>query len=200
MPILYFYTLVLIKINQMVKPLKNEKWKVISFNKGIFRCEYAVSDHGRLVSYTTSIQDGSLLKGTLMGGYPTLKLKPDGKNMTLFIHRLVAEAFLSKRSDKYEYVIHLNFNKEDNSAKNLKWVTKDEMEKHQQKSPAVLAYRSVNRKQGHKLTDVMVKKIKQMMDDKKRTKTMKNIAAHFGISEMQLYRIKSGENWSHVKA
>jgi DNA-directed RNA polymerase specialized sigma subunit len=64
----------------------------------------------------------------------------------------------------------------------------------------VLAYRSVNRKQGHKLTDVMVKKIKQMMDDKKRTKTMKNIAAHFGISEMQLYRIKSGENWSHVKA
>jgi hypothetical protein len=29
---------------------------------------------------------------------------------------------------------------------------------------------------------------------------MKQIAEHFGISEMQLYRIKSGENWGHVKA
>jgi hypothetical protein len=28
---------------------------------------------------------------------------------------------------------------------------------------------------------------------------MKQIADHFGISEMQLYRIKSGENWGHVK-
>lgn len=184
----------------MVKPLKNEKWKVINFSKGIFRCEYAVSDHGRLVSYTSSIQDGNLLKGTLMGGYPTLKLKPEGRNMTLFIHRLVAEAFIPKRSEKYEFVIHLNYNKEDNHVRNLRWSTKEDMEKHQQKSPAVLAYRSVNRKKGHKLTDVVVKKIKQMINDKKRVKTMKEIADHFDISEMQLYRIKSGENWGHVKA
>jgi len=183
----------------MIKPLKNEKWKVINFNKGIFRCEYAISDRGRLVSYTTSIQEGTLLKGTLMGGYPTLKLKPDGRNMTLFIHRLVAEAFLNRRNDKYAYVIHLNYNKEDNQASNLRWATKEEMEKHQQKSPAVLAYRSINRKKGHKLTDVVVKKIKQMITDKKRVKTMKQIADSFGISEMQLYRIKSGESWAHVK-
>ncbi len=183
----------------MVKPLKNEKWKVISFSKGIFRCEYAVSDHGRLVSYTTSIQDGNLLKGTLMGGYPTLKLKPEGRNMTLFIHRLVAEAFIPKKSPRYEFVIHLNYNKEDNHVRNLRWASKEDMEKHQQKSPAVLAYRSINRKKGHKLTDVIVKKIKQMINDKKRVKTMKQIADHFGISEMQLYRIKSGENWGHVK-
>ncbi|MBP7166719.1 MAG: HNH endonuclease [Bacteroidia bacterium] len=183
----------------MVKPIKNEKWKVINFSKGVFRCDYAVSDHGRLVSFTESIQDGNLLKGTLMGGYPTLKLKPEGKNMTLFIHRLVAEAFLEKRSAKSEFVIHLNYNKEDNQVKNLRWATKEEMEKHQQKSPAVIAYRSINRKKGHKLTDTTVKKIKQMIDDKKRVRTMKQIADHFGISEMQLYRIKSGENWGHVK-
>lgn len=183
----------------MVKPIKNEKWKVVHFNKGIFRCEYAISDLGRLVSFTSNIKDGNLLKGTLMGGYPTLKLKPEGRNMTLFLHRLVAEAFLPKRSPKYLFVIHLNYKKEDNRAVNLRWVSKEEMEKHQQKSPAVLAYRSINRKKGHKLTDVTVKKIKQMIFDKKRVKTMKQIAEQFKISEMQLYRIKSGENWSHVK-
>lgn len=184
----------------MIKSLKNENWKVIEFNTGVFRCNYAVSDHGRLVSYTTSIQEGDLLKGTLMGGYPTLKLKPDGKNMTLFIHRLVAGAFIPKKNNNQTYVIHVDFDKTNNSLKNLRWATKEEMEKHQQKSPAVIAYRSVNRKQGHKLTDATVKKIKQMIEDKKRKMTMKQIADHFGISEMQLYRIKSGENWGHVKA
>jgi hypothetical protein len=28
---------------------------------------------------------------------------------------------------------------------------------------------------------------------------MKILARQFGVSEMQLYRIKSGENWSSVK-
>jgi hypothetical protein len=28
---------------------------------------------------------------------------------------------------------------------------------------------------------------------------LKKIAEQFDISEMQLYRIKSGENWGHVK-
>jgi hypothetical protein len=184
----------------MVKTLKNEKWKIIQFNSGVFRSNYAVSDSGRLVSFTESIQDGTLLKGTLMGGYPTLKLKPDGKNMTLFIHRLVAEAFVPQKSSKHSFVIHVNYDKENNAGKNLRWATKEEMEKHQQKSPAVLAYRSINRKKGHKLTDNTVKKIKQMIADKKRKMTMKEIAGHFDISEMQLYRIKSGENWGHVKA
>ena len=43
--------------------------------------------------------------------------------MTLFIHRLVAEAFIPKRSEKYEFVIHLNYNKEDNHVRNLRWST-----------------------------------------------------------------------------
>jgi hypothetical protein len=28
---------------------------------------------------------------------------------------------------------------------------------------------------------------------------MKILSKQFGISEMQLYRIKSGQNWAHVK-
>jgi hypothetical protein len=134
-----------------------------------------------------------------MGGYPTLKLKPEGRNMTLFVHRLVAEAFIPQKSARHNYVIHLDYDKENNAIKNLRWATKEEMEKHQQKSPAVLAYRSINRRKGHKLTDTVVKRIKQMIEDKNRRMTMREIADHFDISEMQLYRIKSGENWGHVK-
>ena len=42
-----------------------------------------------------------------------------------------------------------------------------------------------------------MKSIKRLLDKPGR-KTMKQIAEQFSISEMQLYRIKSGENWSHV--
>ena len=29
--------------------------------------------------------------------------------------------------------------------------------------------------------------------------TYKQMAAKYGVSEMTLYRIKSGENWGHIK-
>ena len=51
---------------------------------------------------------------------------------------------------------------------------------------------------GHKLTVAIVKQIKKKIFSKSRTQSMKAIAEQFRISEMQLYRIKSGENWAHV--
>ena len=41
--------------------------------------------------------------------------------------------------------------------------------------------------------------IKKKIFDPQRKTRMKIIAKRFGISEMQLYRIKSGENWSSVQ-
>jgi DNA-directed RNA polymerase specialized sigma subunit len=75
------------------------------------------------------------------------------------------------------------------------------MEAHQQKSPAKLAYKEKqrNRLKGLKLNVNKVKSIKRLLA-KPGKRTMKQIAEQFDISEMQLYRIKSGENWSHVNA
>jgi len=38
---------------------------------------------------------------------------------------------------------------------------------------------------------------KKLLDPNRKTR-MKMLAHQFRISEMQLYRIKSGENWGHV--
>jgi len=75
------------------------------------------------------------------------------------------------------------------------------MEEHQQNSPAKLAYKEKqrNRLKGLKLNVTKVKSIKRLLA-KPGKRTMKQIAEQFDISEMQLYRIKSGENWSHVNA
>ena len=42
-------------------------------------------------------------------------------------------------------------------------------------------------------------RIKKMLANPNRKTRLRLIAKQFGISEMQLYRIKSGENWGHVE-
>lgn len=49
---------------------------------------------------------------------------------------------------------------------------------------------------GMKLNSTQVIHIKLLL---KRERPLKQIAKQFDISEMQVWRIKSGENWSHIK-
>ncbi len=67
-------------------------------------------------------------------GYKTLNLHRPGNNGTLYLHREIARMFVKKNSPKQKFVIHLNHNKTDNSVKNLKWVSLDDMIQHQQKA------------------------------------------------------------------
>jgi hypothetical protein len=74
------------------------------------------------------------------------------------------------------------------------------MIEHQQKSPAKIAYKikQANRTEGLKLTATQVKKIKGILKNKKRTITIKQLAKNYKVSEMTMYRIKSGENWGRI--
>ena len=185
-----------------MKKASGETWKPLQFNGWKhLRKKYALSSLGRIASYTDNIEtDGKLLQGSLTTGYKTLNLHRPGDNGTLYIHREIARLFLPKPSSKAKYVIHVNHNKLDNSVKNLKWATLEEMIQHQQKSPAKIAYKKVqaNRSIGLKLNATQVKSIKKMLDDSRRKLTIKKLAEKFGVSEMTMYRIKSGENWARV--
>ncbi|MFI5202852.1 MAG: NUMOD4 domain-containing protein [Flavobacteriales bacterium] len=185
----------------MIKSLKNEKWKEIKFKKGALQKRYSVSSLGRVASYSGKFENGSLLKHRDTGGYPTINVRPFAKSTTLFIHKLVGEYFLSRKSSKQKFVIHLDHNKKNNEVKNLRWAGMDQMIAHQQKSPAVIRHKKEKKKptEGHKLSIGKVRQIKQMIGSKNRKLTLKQVASKFKISEMQLYRIKSGENWGHVK-
>ena len=52
---------------------------------------------------------------------------------------------------------------------------------------------------GRKLTVTKVMLIKKLLAKPEQRTRLKMIAKQFGVSEMQIRRIKSGENWSHVK-
>lgn len=181
----------------------DEKWREIEFEKGALRLKYAISNYGRIVSYSESRKDGKLLRGGVLGGYPTFVCRPFGKSKTLYIHKLVAQYFIPKEREGQQYVIHLDFVKTNNHVSNLEWADKATMEAHQQRSPYVIKSRERRKNnhptKGHKLTRTDVIRIKKRIFDPNRKTRLKIIAKQFGISEMQLYRIKSGENWAHVK-
>jgi hypothetical protein len=187
----------------MIKKTAGEVWKNLQFpGWKDLRKKYAVSNQGRVASYTDNLhEDGKLLNGSLTTGYKSLNLhRPDSKG-TIYIHREVAKLFSKKPSPKHKFVTHINHNKLDNRASNLKWATQEEVAKHQQQSPAKIAYKKVqaSRSTGLKLNTTQVKTIKKLLSDPKRKLTFKQLAEKYGVSEMTLYRIKSGENWGKVK-
>lgn len=187
----------------MIKKNAGEVWKTLQFpGWKELRKKYAVSNHGRIASFNEGLQeDGKLLNGSLTTGYKSLNLHRADSNGTIYIHREVAKLFCKKTSSKHKFVIHRNHNKLDNKASNLQWATQEEVAVHQQKSPAKIAYKKIQatRNIGLKLTVTQVKSIKKTINDPKRKLTFKQLAEKFGVSEMTLYRIKSGENWKQVK-
>ena len=187
----------------MIRYLKNEIWKSLPIkHQSALHKKYAVSNHGKVASYTDDIYaDGQLLSGSLTTGYRSLNLHRPNNKGTLYIHREIARLFCKKPSPKHQFVIHLNYNKTDNKSSNLKWATLSEVSHHQQKSPAKIAYKKIqaNRSSGLKLNTNQVSAIKKTIADPKRKLTYKQLAEKYDVSEMTLYRIKSGENWARVK-
>jgi uncharacterized protein YneF (UPF0154 family) len=186
----------------MIKPLKNEIWRPVkSLNKFGFKKQYAVSNLGRFASYNGELLSGEILNGSLLEGYKVFRMRINGKSKTFMLHHFVAECFCEKKSSKHNRVIHLNYNKSDNRSKNLAYVTYKQMLAHHKENPAVIAVRSMRtfgNSEGHKLNAKKVAQIKKILNNPKRKLLLREIAAKFNISEMQLYRIKRGENWSHI--
>lgn len=187
----------------MIKKMTGETWMPIQFSgHQKLRKKYAVSSAGRAASFYEDVhKEGKLLNGSLTSGYRTLNLHLAQGNGTIYLHREIARFFCKKQSSKHRFVIHINHKKEDNNAKNLKWATIEEVGLHQQSSPLKIAYKIVQatKTEGVKLNAAKVKVIKEAINNPKRKLTYKLMAAKYGVSEMTLYRIKSGENWASVK-
>ncbi len=119
------------------------------------------------------------------------------------IHRLVAEYFCTPKSPKHTVVGHLDYDKMNNKASNLKWMTPEENYKHQQSSPYVIAEKRdrvtlyKDHPRGAKLTVEKVSELKKLLSEGKK---MKSLVKKFKITDTQILRIKRGENWSSVKA
>ena len=82
--------------------------------------KYAVSNHGRVISYKSNIETGRLLlKNNKKGSVPVLKVCDITKTYRFAIHKLVAKYFLLPPKDDCKYVLHIDRNSANNHYKNL---------------------------------------------------------------------------------
>lgn len=183
------------KKNATVKSLAGERWKELDLKKGVTTKRYAISNRGRIVSFKNKIEDGYILRPRLTQGYPSVTIGREANRQNYYLHRLVAEYFNKQPSPKHNFVIHLDHVKENNRADNLKWVRHETQIEHALKDPNVLVRQ--NPAEGPKLNTSKVRQIKRALQSKKQP-TLKALAKQFKVSDMQIHRIKTGENWSHV--
>ncbi len=184
---------------QKVESFFNEKWIPVEFPGKTKNATYRISNYGRIKAVNRKTGKEKLLKGSRSKrGHQRLNIKLEtGKGAGVYVHRIVAEAFVSQPNEDCKFVIHLDHDKGNNHYKNLKWVTQDELNNHAKESPLYDQAREKQREH-YKLNEAKVKMIKRMLKRKK-TK-LKIIARQFGISHTQLNRIRSGENWGDVDA
>lgn len=163
---------------------------------------YALTNRGRILSFSETFDDGYFIKEKLVQGYPTMVytkyINGNKKKYSFYIHKLLAQLFIPKPSEEHTYVLHKDWNRSNNDVRNLTWATYTEMVYHRQFSPKSIISREANRKliKNRKLTETQVIRIKKMLI--RNNTRAKMIAKQFGVSEMQISRIKSGENWGHV--
>ncbi|MPR32567.1 HNH endonuclease [Salmonirosea aquatica] len=175
----------------------NEKWVRIVFDQVDNAPHYEISNYGRLKSFQTDPVKGTIINGSVIQGYRSLNIRvPGGRTINRYVHKLVADYFLARTSNDQKYVIHLDYDKQNNYFQNLKWVTKSEMTDHNRDNPALVNRVMPRRTSNYKLTETKVRMIKKLL--KNDNNRLKMIAKQFGITHTQLNRIRSGENWKHV--
>jgi hypothetical protein len=186
----------------MIKKIEGERWKEADFPNSLTK-RYAISNKGRLVSFTNNLfKDGNLLKGSLQEGYRIMRYsvttKKGKRYEYVFFHKLVAEYFCKQKSPLHKKVIFKDFNRKNIVAENLQWATAREQNTHSMQSPAYIKA-SKRLREPVKGPQLDIEKVKRIKLALKAGKTLKELGLKYNVSDMQIHRIKTGENWGHVK-
>ena len=135
------------------------------------------------------------------------KFQDDLKERTInyhsLVHRLVATYFLAKPTAENSLVAHLDYNKLNNRAANLRWMTTAENSQHQQNSPYVIKdkfERQHNRKETSGSAKLSVTKVMLLKKLLNQGKPVKQLVRLFKVTDTQIFRIKRGENWAEIEA
>ena len=182
---------------------KKEIWKSITVNGQKPSVPYMISNHGHfgvLLDKKGNVEKRNF-KPT--AGTYRYNIRQKGKSVPIFLYKEVAKAFLKKPSPKHTLIIHKDHDYLNDHVENLKWATPKEHRAHVTFSPNAISSRKKKAivKSVHSivLNEKSVTALKKLIWSPDRKLSYKKIAEKFGVSEMQIYRIKNGQFWYHIK-
>ncbi len=182
-----------------IKSYLDEEWKDLVLDDMSEKSKYKISNYGRIISYFYK-PEGVLLKLSNVHGYKSINYTDkDGKSKSKYVHRLVAQFFLDEPKEGQILVLHKDNQRHNNYYINLLWASEREGFYHNLKFNKGW-FKNKKYRAWSKLTESQVKIIKKKLADPNRKTKMKVLARQFGVSTMQISRIKSGENWGTVSA
>jgi hypothetical protein len=158
-----------------------EVWKDVAGYEGA----YQVSNFGRIK------RGNRVLKLTLRNTYMYAHLSLHGKQKQARVHRLVAEAFISREENKPS-VNHIDGDKQNNRVENLEWCNQSENQVHAlQHGLADYGENSVKAK----LQNKDVAEIRKLL---KEGVTQKNIAKLYNVHPSVICDINTKRKWKYV--
>jgi hypothetical protein len=181
---------------------RKEVWKPVVLPVKKHTVQYMISNHGRLA---VKNPDGTLevRKFKPTGGIYRYNIRLNGKSSSIFVTREVAKAFLKKPGPKHTFIIHKDHNYLNDHADNLTWATLHEHREHTTMSPRSVQARNrkaiVRSSHARVLNEKTVASLKKQIWDPERKLSYSQIAKRYGVSDMQIYRIKNGLFWYHVR-
>lgn len=155
----------------------NERWKDAPGYEG----RYEVSDLGRVRSRRCVLKQH--LSDT---GYWRVPLRADGKFRLVRVHRLVCEAFNGPPNILHRHVAHLDNNRQNARADNLKWVSPPENAYHKRHHGT---HQAGEKHPRAKLTVEQVEEIRN--SDERHT----DLARRFGVRDAAICKIRNGQRW-----
>lgn len=166
---------------------ENEIWKEITINNAIF----SVSNKGRIKSKKNIITYGSKIDNGYLRGCSNDNNK---KTVKIFMHNLVAKAFLSIPIDINKIIVnHIDGNKQNNQVKNLEWVTQKENVYHAINILKVGIQRKVQ--QINKDTLEVIKEFQNIIIAAKETKSNNTSITHVCKGK---YKTANGFVWKYI--
>lgn len=107
-----------------------EIWKDVQGYEGLYKISNFGNIKGHNKTYfcgknTKRVLEERFIVGEVRNGYKRVTLWHNKKHRRVFVHRLVAEAFIPNPDNKPE-IDHIDGNPSNNRAENLRWVTHTE--------------------------------------------------------------------------
>jgi hypothetical protein len=185
---------VMVVKEKKLRILDDEEWREIPSSRG----RYQISSYGRIKSFAVKREKGQIMKCSVIKNFKYVVLTNGNRKIHYFIHKLVAQAWHQRPSEKHTIVTHLDRNLNNNHYLNLAWVTPEEANKRNGEyfKKKFSGVKHPGERHHTKLKERDIVQLKKMLAQ---GVTQNKIAKMFCISEMQVTRIKRGENWGDVK-